>query len=279
MIIKPGQYLSTELSNSAYHADRNYLSSSGVKLLLKSPSHFFSRYIAPPGNEPEPTDALIMGSAVHTAILEPDLLTLDYVRAPDVDKRTKEGKAAWAEFEKESKGKQVLTAAQWNTVLAMRDSVYANPLARKVLEQATPELSFFARSEDLGTKARTDALKNMVMVDVKTTDDISPYSFSKSVAEYGYHIQEAHYRDVFQQVTGEALGGFVFLVIEKRWPHPCAIYELDEQALQVGRHEQQNGLDIYKRCRDENSWLDFQPLALPAWKVKQFNLEYLDNGF
>lgn len=64
-IKEPGIY---KLSNEEYH-DQEALNKSGLVQLSKSPAHFNEWYNAP--NE-EPTNAMVIGTATHTAILEPD---------------------------------------------------------------------------------------------------------------------------------------------------------------------------------------------------------------
>ena len=50
----------------------------------------------------EPTPALLFGQMVHKLVLEPDTFDEEFIVAPEVDKRTKEGKAAWAQFEEDA---------------------------------------------------------------------------------------------------------------------------------------------------------------------------------
>lgn len=46
----------------------------------------------------EPTPALLFGQFVHKLVLEPETVDKEFIVAPTVDKRTKDGKAMWAEF-------------------------------------------------------------------------------------------------------------------------------------------------------------------------------------
>ena len=56
----------------------------------------------------EQTPAMAFGSACHKYILEPDSFGSEYVLASSVDKRTKEGKAAWETFLSENAGKTIV---------------------------------------------------------------------------------------------------------------------------------------------------------------------------
>lgn len=68
------------------------LNQSAAKKLLVSPAHY-QAYMNTPHEE---TKALRFGTFVHAAILEPHTLNDLYATAPDVDKRTKQGKEDWA---------------------------------------------------------------------------------------------------------------------------------------------------------------------------------------
>jgi hypothetical protein len=83
------------------------LNQSGAKELLKSPAHY-QAYL---NRTREESKALRVGTAVHKLALEGlDAYNATHAIAPEVDKRTKEGKAAWAEFATANEGKAILTA-------------------------------------------------------------------------------------------------------------------------------------------------------------------------
>jgi hypothetical protein len=81
---------------------------SAAKHILTSPAHY-QAYINTPQEE---TKALRFGTFVHSAVLEPHTLDDLYATAPDCDRRTKEGKAAWAEFATANAGKTILDAEE-----------------------------------------------------------------------------------------------------------------------------------------------------------------------
>ena len=85
------------------------LNQSAAKLLVtNSPAH----YQAYMNTEREETKALRFGTFVHSAILEPHTLNDLYATAPDVDRRTKDGKEQWAAFATANVGKTILDAEE-----------------------------------------------------------------------------------------------------------------------------------------------------------------------
>ena len=76
------------------------------------------------------------------------------------------------------------------------------------------------------------------IIDLKTTGEgnSNPDKFIKSVANYLYHLQAAHYLEVIGAKR------FVFIAVEKVFPHAISITELDEDALAEGRWLRQEAL-------------------------------------
>src|SRR5690606_26886762 len=63
----------------------------------RSPAHARQYMLTPP----EPTPAMVLGAAIHAAILQPDVFARQYVRAPELDRRTRAGREAWEQLETE----------------------------------------------------------------------------------------------------------------------------------------------------------------------------------
>jgi exodeoxyribonuclease VIII len=82
---------------------------------------------------PQPTAAMDFGTALHCAVLEPIRFSKEYIAAPKVDRRTKEGKATWAAFEADNADKSVMDADDFLTVQRMRESAWAHPIAKQLL--------------------------------------------------------------------------------------------------------------------------------------------------
>lgn len=76
---------------------------------------------------------MVLGSALHAAMLEPKTFRDLYCCGIKVDRRTKAGKIEWAAFEAENAGKDILTAESWATCEAMADAIWAHPLASEIL--------------------------------------------------------------------------------------------------------------------------------------------------
>lgn len=257
--------ITTELSNADYHA-HNSISKSGLDLIARSPAHFRFQ------EKREPSRAMVIGSALHAAVLEPDVFASQYMLLRNVaDRRASEYKQAVAVHGADF----VLTGTEADYVAGMQETILSHAYAGRVLsEPGRAELSVMTKDPVTGVsvRCRFDWLTNAgLAVDLKTTIDARPDAFARSVANYRYHVQAAFYADVWSWETGESLKGFEFLAVEKSMPHALAVYRLDDEALSEGRRLYREALNLYAECLERDHWpaYDDQPqwLCLPSWAV------------
>ena len=78
------------IPNKEYR-EREGVSSTDLKKIAKSPAHF--RYWK--DHPQEDTPSLLFGRAAHKYMLEKDEFKTEFAVAPNVDRRTKEGKELW----------------------------------------------------------------------------------------------------------------------------------------------------------------------------------------
>jgi hypothetical protein len=244
------------------------ISKSGLDQIARSPAHYQSwlRY------KPEPTPAMLFGSALHCALLEPNRFTENYSLLPDVNRTTKEGKAAYAEWQALNAGRTGLKPEQMHTIVGMQDAFHAHPLLKSVLKGAQIEQSIFWEDPVTGVKckARPDIItSNNLVIDVKTTDDASPDGFSRSSWTYRYHVQASYYMQGVAAALKFKPESFLFVVIEKYQPYAIAVYMADSAMVNLGIEHARRDLDRYAACLKEDRWpaysSEVQPLALPRW--------------
>ena len=258
----------SELSNADYHA-HPAISKSHLDQLARSPAHYWARYLDPNRVPPEPTAAMLLGSALHTAVLEPHLWDVQYAVAPEgIDRRYKVGKEAWAAFEAEAQGKAVLTAEDGARIRRMADAVHQHPASSFLLDlPGVCEASYFWTDEETGLecKCRPDwhSADRRLVVDVKTTEDASPDGFARSVAKWRYHVQAAWY----QRPLGAEQ--FLFVCVEKEPPYLVAVYAVTEAMFAAGARVADRDLARLAECRAADRWPGYadtiQPIDLPKW--------------
>lgn len=269
-----------DVTNEEYHSSDS-VGHSGLVRIMRSPSHYKESLDAPR----EPTPAMAFGTAVHAAILEPSLFVKSYGVAPKFDRRTKDGKAAAEDWEKNNAGKLFLTEEQMASLKRMQAQVMDHAGAAKLLSVGMAEKSFFWTDSETGVncRIRPDFLMQnehgeiIGIVDVKTAIDASAEGFSKSLANYGYDLQAAFYQEGMKQATGRKIP-FYFVVIESNAPHAVAAYKANDQVIEVGRTKFQGALQLVAWCRENGQWPAYQPtgeieeIGLPRWAAN-FSLD------
>ena len=248
------------LSNADYHADPA-VSASHLHQVARSGQHYWARYVTKVPELPKSTAAMITGSLVHCAVLEPIELLKRYGACPP--RNTKPGKEAAAEMQ--ANGIEPVSEADMLLAGNMSRAVRHHPYAAELLSAGKAETSIWWDDPETGLrcKCRPDWINGRICVDLKTTTDASPKGFARSVASFRYHVQAAHYLAVglFDQ--------FVFIAVEKEAPFAVACYELDADALTEGQRLRDRDLQRIANCRAMAALPGYgdelQILSLPAW--------------
>lgn len=212
----------------------------------------------------EDTPALIFGRAVHCYILEGKrTFNKEFVIAPDIDKRTKDGKEEWDTFLKKAKDKTIISSTDFKTICDMKDSILKHPFAPILLKEGVSEQTVIWRDDEteIICKCRPDRVPSGdkgVLVDLKTTNDASEKAFTHAVINYGYARQAAFYMDGITKATGMTFDAFVFIVVEKEPPYRVEVYELDMEFIGWGYEKYKELLRLEKQCRQNGRYPHYQ---------------------
>ncbi len=228
----------------------------------------------------EPTAVLLFGQLFHAMVLQPETVWEQFAVMPNVDRRTKAGKEAFAEFEQQAEGKTIVSFDMVEQATAMCEALNKNEFVKKLLK-GEKEKPFFWVDEMTGEecKCRTDVLtelgENLIIVDLKSTDNAETEAFIKSAIRYGYDFQSAYYTEGVKVNTGrEPL--FVFIAIEKKPPYAINILQADKLLIRRGYDLFREYLGIYHECKTTDNWWGYlgrynqiNNLALPAYLAKE----------
>ena len=239
-----------------------------------SPYHYKFKKTGPAWKQ---TPDMLIGSATHKIFFEPEEFDNEFICAPELNLRTKAGRAEMEEFKEATKssGKSVLTAEQMATVREIGLALHSQEHVMKWIDGGVAEKSIFRLHNGQVLKTRPDYYirKSNVIIDLKTCRDITYAGFMRSVIQYRYHVQAAYYTDSVGHFVGEA-PRFLNLCVEKKRPYAAVIYELEPSFLMVGRAEYIRALAIIKECKDNNVWPSFstKPVSMgcPDWLWETF---------
>lgn len=238
-----------------YHTDYSRLSPSMLSVLAKSPEEFHARFIAKT-MKTEPTEAMVFGTLLHTLIMEPETVDERFIVASKVDRRTKEGKAAWSEFLSKADGREIVSEDVFDECTKAADAVLQHDQVAKLLgRKADIETPLPWELLEVPMKCRPDAVYHdlRLIVDYKTTEDASPKEFARSVHKYGYDRQAWAYREAVFQITGE-MYRFLFVCVNKTEPYTAAVYELGPSEMLGGEASGCALVRDYKRRVETNDW-------------------------
>jgi len=270
-------------------------------LRKKSPAHLRYEREQPRRETP----ALMLGSAIHCALLEPDEYFQRYAIAPKANLATKKGQAtfeAWlgeplperigdeSQFEaiQRTHKRIVLRAEEAEKVARIADGASKSKAVQTLIGGASNfEESVIWSDPETGVscKARLDAhlmgKRGPVVIDLKSSEDASPYAWEKEIGNRLYHIQAAFYVDGLLAALAAngseySSGTFLHLVYEKAPPYACAVHRMPSDAMEVGRREYRRLLKLWRRCVDDDSWGDYSEriftTGLPRW-YKEYDPE------
>lgn len=259
------------------------LSASGIKRILQSPMHYkYDRE-----HPTEATESMLLGTALHMAVLEPDRYADSVIVIPEdaparptsrqwtAAKPSPASLAAmqwWTEFETRAAGKLLLKPEQAAKVEGMAGAVRRHPVHDELLRDGTPETSFLWRDArtELPCKARFDYLRNDgIALDVKSCVDASPEGFTRAVASFRYHVQHAWYNNAHEHLRDASLQAFIFIAVENTAPYGCACYVLEPNAVLFGVNRCLEAMDLYAEAKRSGFWRGYServnPIILPRW--------------
>lgn len=238
------------------------LSRSQLQQIAKSPLHY--KYAL--ANK-DSSDALAFGSAYHKWILEADDFFNEFAIAPNVDRRTKEGKAVYDEFIEINSDKEIITQSDFDTIQEMRNELLRDGLVVELLEGVHEQPFFWTDSTTgIACKCKPDVISNKkidgltVIADLKTTEDASERGFYRSVKKYGYKLQAGMYTEGLFENTCEEYT-FAFIAQEKKPPYAHLIHLCTPEFIKEGRDEFRSYIGTLKYCMDNNTWFGYEGIS------------------
>ncbi len=258
----PGVY--RNIAEADYHA-LPYVSASRLSRLAESSMLHVAYDSVQPS---EPTPQMVLGTAIHAAILEPERFEATYIESPYSDFRSKDARE-WRD-EKTQKGHRILSSDSMATVMLAAQRVWEHPSASRLLAARTDtELTIIWDDEAtaLRCKARIDAVASLgdrsVLVDIKTTRSAQAVQFAKSIVNLGYHIQLAWYLRALAQSGFSDVNDALIIAVENEPPCAVQVFRLGVRAIGEGHREANRLLELWRT--DARYPTDVTDIDLPEW--------------
>lgn len=237
----------------------------------------------------EASEAMVLGEALHCAILEPERFAAQYAAEPRFEGHPNSNayKAQRDAWRSEHATSVLLTWAEYQDVRAMAAAAREHPVAGAVLAaRGKNELSITWSGKDGATmKARLDRVcrvpasllyptspdrggEVICLCDVKTTRAIAPVEFERELARFGYHGQLAMYADALTAADPSPFA-VAILAVENTPPYDVAVYRVDDEVIDHGRKLYRRLLALYQQCQKDGHWPGVAPcttgIELPAY--------------
>lgn len=250
--LKPGI---NECTNEEYHGDKNYLSSSSLKSVLKDLELYHREAILGEKREVprKLQNAYDEGSFTHTLILEPHMVDKEYRFYPGMRKSGNE----WEKFKKENEGFTILSKAQKHRVEKMIEGYNKRPEASKLIEGCKFEHTLAGELNDVNIKVRADAIniEKGYIADVKTTGGDSDLdNFKWKVEDFSYELSADLYCRMFEQYYNKPFD-FYFIVLSKK-TYLCDVFKMSKETRSKGKKMVEEALVKYKKAKDSGIWIE-----------------------
>lgn len=250
-----------------------YAKLDGINASALKAGHLSPLHVESYSNEPDdPTDAMTLGGAIHDAVLCGG--AGNYVAWPS--------RRAGAEYEKfcdeQAKlGKVVLSKSEHDNMLGAMNRVTAHPFARYLLSlPSRRELSITWETKKYGrAKARIDALAQepdgkCVVIEYKTSADISERNFERTCFKLFYHWQLGWYKEGCMKAKIKPAAMYV-IAQEQKSPWDVRVLRVTQMLIDEGRKQ---AVKLASKWWSEKNAgclsgqsSDVEMLRLPAWAV------------
>jgi exodeoxyribonuclease VIII len=249
---KPGIY--DNISIAEYHGEgmRHIVSNTQLGRLDKCPAN-----VHVPMKD---TPAMQIGRAAHTYVLEGEETFLkEYAVIPKCTRSSK----IWAGHQADNLKKTLIFEGDYANIVNIKNAVFSHPTASVYLQDGKSEQTVIWQDKETGIlcKCRPDrnpGKQYRLLVDFKTSNDVSDYGFRRSIDKFGYARQGAFYTEGISKATNEEFNGFVLVATEPTPPHRTEVYVIDPDYIQRQSKEVHRLLRIEKECRDKGFYPHYQ---------------------
>lgn len=208
---------------------KNYLSNSDIGTLLKNPRDF--------GKEKPDNVNFMKGRLFHQLILEPN--KVKNIKCIDVNSRNTK---AYKEY---SNGKVVLLQKEVDEITELTKIMLGNLDFFDMIREKNNQYEVPMIKEIKGVmwKGKADIVNEHVLVDLKTTSDISKFKWS--ARDYNYDSQAY----IYEQLFGKPL---FFLVVDKL-NQSLGMFEPTPEFLERGERKVEKAINVYNQFFCKNA--------------------------
>jgi hypothetical protein len=259
--------MKTEVLNITEKAYRSlpYLNASKFKAFFTSPLHFKNQ------EQPDETEDMRIGTAVHTMVLEPNNFHKTVAFAPlGLDRRKTADKLAWEQFVEASNGKTVLKGESREVVEGCVNAITTHTTALNIISKSEKEQVIVSELEGVECKGKLDlvCVKCGILADIKTTQNgASLQSFTYEMQDRRYWVQMAFYTMLAEKMYGKPFR-FQFIVVEKNPPYAVAVVSISDTLMEACKKKVSLGLVNLKLCLEHDQYAGISDYSIDTLTLK-----------
>jgi len=244
-----------------YHKDYEYYSKSFLMQFEKSPLAAFT-YM---NTERVPTDAIIFGQAYHAVIdgTFKDSFVSDKEIFDTIGGKSPRSTNAYKEWVAEQT-KQIIQFPDIEILKQMILQLKENEVVKRINAfELVQEMPFYAEISGYKVKCKPDGLQigrgkngENLVIDWKTTDDLSEYSIKRSIFKYGYDVQAALYCEIIAKLNNDVETNMLFIFQDKNAPYDVlpVLVKWDSEIMQFGRDKWRTYAQKADECFKSGIW-------------------------
>jgi len=266
-------------SNEEYHAGAG-ISSTPAKAAADTAAHY-KAYLE---QEREPSPAMLSGTRIHAATLEPVNFERDYVTVGNCTAVKKSGdpctnagvmlSQGHALCGVHAKGRaadrgEVISQDDYDRCIGCRDAIMAHPEAKALLTGGVSEASGYLWHNDTLLKVRPDyRIKGEVITDIKSAESAKPNDFVRQIVNFKYHLSAEFYRMCCSILDG-CKYEFRWIVVEKTPPYGVMVYAPSPDMMDQGNELVALALRTIRKVESTGEYpcypQSIQTIDLPRW--------------
>ena len=259
--ISEEEYFSGNEISSSLLKDAAFMTASKVRQKMNQPKEDRKKH-------------LDLGSALHCAVLQPEIFEKSVAILPSKRRPTKSQLNAkkpsedtvelikfWNEWDEVNSDKFHITVDDSFNIENVLNSIKNNSVANDLLyeQEGRNEISGYATVDSYPVRIRMDRyLNNGDIVDIKTCANASLDKFKYDAFrkyKWGYQIQGAFYKDVCNIIEEQTKKRrFIWVCIETEPPYDIAIYELGKNLEMQGRAWYSEGFEKLNLAMNSDKW-------------------------
>lgn len=277
--IAPGIYPGVPMSQ--------YLQLPGVSAthlgwLARSPLHYRHCLQHPPPD----TEAMTKGTALHYALLEPDLFPRHFAVEPDVhaidSPRPRSTKIYRDAVElMRAQGIEVLKGEEMESIHAMVAAIRSHTVAARIIKMFPDREQTVLWEHEDGRlcRGRLDLMSAEIgaIADIKTTRSLDRFS-PWVISDLAYHRRMAFYAQGLERLGPVRIEQAYLIAVENTPPHDVGVFLLDPGALAAGAEECERLLERLAECELSEGWPGMFPDLQQGTIVERLMADVHEHG-